>query len=207
MPEYRARHVAIVLAAGGSRRLGRPKQLLTRDGETLLRRAVRLAQSTAPLQTVVVLGADHERLSDVLDGLDCQCVINPAWQSGIAGSLATAAAALSGHEGPTLVVGCDQPALSSAHLHALLQGAASASSRCAATMHGELPGIPVVVPKHWLLGIERGDGDSGLGPRIRGLSRNRVFALDAPELRFDVDTGDDVDDAIARGWLDPGNAG
>ena len=36
-------HVAVVLAAGGSTRLGRPKQLLTRDGETLVHRAARLA--------------------------------------------------------------------------------------------------------------------------------------------------------------------
>ena len=42
-----ATHAALILAAGGSRRLGQVKQALTRDGEPLLRRAVRLALATA----------------------------------------------------------------------------------------------------------------------------------------------------------------
>ena len=45
-------HAAIVLAAGGSLRLGRPKQLLVRDGETLIHRAVRLATDTTPVKFV-----------------------------------------------------------------------------------------------------------------------------------------------------------
>lgn len=200
-------HVAVVLAAGGSRRLGRPKQLLTRDGESLLRRTVFLAQSTAPVRTLVVLGAEHKRLSDSLRGLDCQCVVNPDWQSGIAGSLATAAVAMSGHDGSVLIVGCDQPALSSEHLHALLRGAASASSRSAATLHGLLPGVPAVVPARWLQDIRHGDGDRGLGPRLRSLSPDQLFVLDAPELQFDVDTEADVVAAINRGWLDAEDVG
>lgn len=187
--------------------MGRPKQLLTRDGETLLRRAVRLAQSTAPVHTVVVLGADYQLLSEHLGGLDCQVVVNPVWQPGVAGSVATAAVAMSGHAGPVLIAGCDQPGLSAVHLQALLQGAASAPSGCAASMHGVLPGIPVVVPVRWLRDIERDDGDHGLGPRLRTVPHDRLFRLDAPELQFDIDTEVDVDAAIKRGWLDPENAG
>ena len=59
-------HVAIVLAAGGSQRLGRPKQQLTINGESLLARCVRLAADTAPERIIVVLGACAAALREEL---------------------------------------------------------------------------------------------------------------------------------------------
>lgn len=197
-----ASHAAVVLAAGGSRRLGRPKQMLTRDGETLVHRAVRLAQETSPRRLLAVVGAYREQVAAGLSGLDCDIVANPDWERGLAGSLRAASIALGGHEGAVLVVGCDQPALSLAQLHALLEGAATASSRCAASLHDGLPGIPAVVPHAWLSPAMAG-GDRGFGARLRGLPPAALFTLDAPELGFDLDTEHDVGVAIARGWVDP----
>ena len=198
----RAAHVAVVLAAGGSRRLGRPKQLLTRDGETLVHRAARLAHETSPQRLLVIVGAHRDEVAAALSGLACEVVFNPAWERGLAGSLHAAAVALAGDEGAVLIAGCDQPALTHAHLQALLDGAAAASSRCAATLHDGLPGIPAAVPRMLLSQAPTLDGDRGLGAQLRALSREAVFALDAPELGFDLDTEDDVHAAIARGWLD-----
>lgn len=130
-------HVAVVLGAGGSRRLGRPKQLLTRAGEPLLRRAARLGLASGAARTVVVLGAAHELMTVALCGLDVERVLNPDWQDGLAGSLRCAARALGEHAASVLVLGCDQPALASDHLRRLLQGAATAASGCAATVHGD----------------------------------------------------------------------
>ncbi|WP_206412747.1 NTP transferase domain-containing protein, partial [Lysobacter enzymogenes] len=110
------RFAAVLLAAGASRRLGRPKQLLRRDGETLLRRGARLALASAAARTVVVLGARADALRGELDGLAVEIVLNPDWQDGMAASLAAAARALAGFDGAVLVLACDQPALELAHL-------------------------------------------------------------------------------------------
>ena len=198
-----ASHAAVVLAAGGSRRLGRPKQMLTRGGETLVHRAVRLARETSPRRLLVVVGAYRDEVAAGLSDLDCSIVPNPDWERGLAGSLRAAGIALAGHEGAVLVVGCDQPALSLARLHALLEGAAAASSCCAASLHDGLPGIPAVVPHAWLSPAAMADGDHGFGARLRGLPPAALFTLDAPELGFDLDTEQDVDVAISRGWVDP----
>lgn len=131
-----------------------------------------------------------------------ECVFNPAWEGGLAGSVQTAAATLAGDAGPVLIAGCDQPALSQAHLRALLDGAESAPARCAATLHDAVPGIPVVVPGALLSQARTLDGDHGLGALLRALPREAIFTLDAPELRVDLDTEDDVRAAIARRWLD-----
>jgi len=55
---------AIVLAAGASRRLGQPKQLLMHGGETLLMRAVRLANQAGATPVLTILGANIEAIRD-----------------------------------------------------------------------------------------------------------------------------------------------
>jgi molybdenum cofactor cytidylyltransferase len=195
-------HVAVVLAAGGSRRLGRPKQLLTRDGEALVHRAARLAQETSPQRLLVIVGAHRDVVVAALSGVDCEVVFNPEWERGLACSVHAAAAALTGHDGAVLIVGCDQPALTRSHLQALLGAAAMAASHCAATLHDGLPGIPAVVPHAMLSQASMPDNDRGLGAQLRELPRTAIFTFDAPELGFDLDTGDDVRTAIALGWLD-----
>ncbi len=193
-------HAAVVLAAGGSRRLGRPKQLLVRGGETLAHRAVRLAAGTSPRRLLVVSGAFRDDVEKALTGLDCESVFNENWESGLAGSLRSAAAALADHAGPVLIVGCDQPALEGAHLSQLLAGAASVG--CAATSQGGVPGIPAVVPAAMLREADALSGDRGLGARLRGLPQESVWLLSAPELEFDIDDQDDVRIAVDRGLID-----
>lgn len=197
-----ASHAAIVLAAGGSRRLGRPKQLLRRAGETLLHRAARLASETNPQRVLVVLGAHRDSCELALADIACDIVINEDWQSGMAGSLRVAAAALAGHRASTLLLACDQPALETAYLQQLLAGAVTASSGCAATLHADKRGVPAVVAPSLLAEAARLQADHGLGGRLRLLPDDAVWTLRAPELEFDLDTEADVEAAIARGWLD-----
>lgn len=194
-------HDAVVLAAGGSRRLGQPKQLLMRDGETLVHRVVRLAAATAPRRLVVVTGANWEAVTDAVQDLPCDCVHNAGWDSGLAGSLRIAADALQWRDGRALLMGCDQPALEAAHLAALLSGARDATSGCAATLHADGAGIPAVVPHDWLHALPTA-GDRGLGARLRALPDGAVFLLDAPALRFDIDTPQALAEAVQHGWID-----
>lgn len=197
-----ARHAAIVLAAGGSRRLGHPKQLLTRDGETLVRRAVRLARETAPIHLVVVIGAYDDAIAAALARLECDVAINPHWQAGISSSLNCAAQLLRAHAGPVLILGCDQPALDAAHLRQLLSGATDAASGCAATVHGERLGIPAVVPAAVLQQAHALEGDRGFGAYLNALPADAAWRLVAPELQLDIDTPENEQTAIARGLLD-----
>lgn len=77
----------LVLAAGGSRRLGQPKQLLELDGETLLRRTVRIAVEAGCGPVVVVLGAGAEALRLQVAGLPAEVVVNAEWEQGMGGSI------------------------------------------------------------------------------------------------------------------------
>jgi molybdenum cofactor cytidylyltransferase len=198
-----AGHAAIVLAAGGSRRLGRPKQLLTREGETLLHRVVRLASTTAPSRLVVVIGAQAELVTRALVDLEVETVVNPHWDSGRSSSLQCAAQALQAHTGPVLVLGCDQPALEAEHLRQLLDGAARSSSGCAATAYGSGFGMPAVINAALWRSVYELEGEQGFGRRLNALPADAVWRLHAPELQLDIDTPENEQAAIARGLLDP----
>ncbi|MGA3049923.1 MAG: NTP transferase domain-containing protein, partial [Terracidiphilus sp.] len=78
---------AIVLAAGASRRLGQPKQLLMNGGETLLARSIRLAYEAGAGPVLVVLGAHLESIRAVVALNDAIVVINEKWEEGIASSI------------------------------------------------------------------------------------------------------------------------
>lgn len=206
-------HAAIVLAAGGSRRLGRPKQLLARKGETLVHRTVRLALETAPSRLIVVTGAHASSVeSAIADLTGVECLRNPQWNEGMAGSLRRAAQALL-DEGDAhgamdaarmrrvLILACDQPALESHHLRALLAGAAGSANACAATVHGDRLGIPAVVTPALLAHSRHLGGERGLGARLTASAG--TWRLRAPELALDIDTTQDVVQAVGSGWLDP----
>lgn len=202
----KAGHVALVLAAGGSRRLGRPKQMLTRDGEPLVHRTVRLAVESGASRVLLVIGAEHEQVRATVADLDCDLVANPDWTRGLGSSLQAAAPRVRASGGrPVLVLSCDLPGLEASHLHALVQGAATAASGCAATRVGGTVGVPAVVPSSWFDAFENADADAdrGFGPCLRALAPGTLWVLDAADAAQDIDSPADVEAAVARGWLDP----
>ena len=192
-------HDALVLAAGGSLRLGQSKQLLRSGGETLIRRAVRLVLATLPRRTLVVLGAQSDVLVREIAGFDVETTCNADWREGIASSLRRAHEVLGVCDAPVLVVGVDQLRLTADHLYALLELA-----RCegeAATAYAGVFGLPAVIAADTFArsGELRGD----LGFRALWRANGRVPGLvDAPELAFDLDTPQALREAVAAGLVD-----
>ncbi|HGM7307517.1 TPA: NTP transferase domain-containing protein [Stenotrophomonas maltophilia] len=198
-----AAHAVVVLAAGGSTRLGQPKQLLTRQGETLVHRVVRLALELAPSQVLVVVGGNAQAVTSSISGLDATPVTNHHWERGLASSLQVAGTHLLPAAAAVMVVACDQPAIERSHLQALLLGARASASGCAGTRHGNVLGVPAVVPRAWFNQVGA-SGDRGFGARLRQLPIDAMHALQAPELGLDIDTPEDLARARLAGWIDAG---
>ncbi|PPJ43101.1 nucleotidyltransferase family protein [Pseudoxanthomonas sp. KAs_5_3] len=194
--------VAVVLAAGGSTRLGRPKQLLTRDGETLVHRAARLALASGASRVLVIVGAYAGDVVAAVRDLPVECVVNAKWSEGLAGSVRIAVDALAPHDHATLLLTCDQPALDVAYLHALQEASRRAPSGSAATRFGDRVGVPAVVAPTMLHAALAVQGDRGLRDALNAAGAD-VIACDAPDLGVDIDTPEDLAAAVARGWLDP----
>lgn len=193
--------VAVVLAAGGSARLGRPKQLLRRDGEPLLRRSVRLAQASGAARVLVALGAHAPLLREALAGTAVEVVEITDWPQGLGASLAGVQAALGDADfRRVLVLGCDQPALALPHLTALLDSALQAEAGGAFSAYAGVRGLPAVVAaRDWR--AARFSGDEGLRAWARDPAR-RFGEVSAPDLAWDIDTPADLAAAVSLGWLD-----
>ena len=117
------RVAAVILAAGGSQRLGQPKQLLRYRGETLIHRTVRLAGVAGLTPIHVVVGY---RAADVRTALGelagaVAVVANPTWAEGMGGSLARGIGSLPAEVSAAVVLVTDQPHLSAAVLAAILE--------------------------------------------------------------------------------------
>lgn len=194
--------VAVVLAAGGSARLGRPKQLLTREGETLVHRAARLACASGAARVLVIVGAYANEVTAAVHDLPVECLVNARWGEGLAGSVRIAVDALAPHADATLFLTCDQPALEVTYLQALRDASRRAPSGSAATRFGDRVGVPAVVAPTMLRAALAMQGDRGLRDALNAAGAD-VIACDAPDLGVDIDTPEDVATAVARGWLDP----
>src|SRR5437762_10770370 len=114
----------IILAAGGSARLGSPKQLLDFEERSLIRRATETAVSCRFGPICIVLGADAERSCDEIHDLPVEIVINDLWKNGISTSIRSGLERLVEIEpeiSAVIFTLCDQPLVNSDTLVALVQ--------------------------------------------------------------------------------------
>ena len=113
----------LVLAAGGSARLGTPKQLLDWGGRPLLQYVLDAVAGWPAGPVLVVLGAEVERILESIDFGDASVVINPQWEEGLASSLRVGLDALSREtkcDGVLVALG-DQPEVSPEVVVALIE--------------------------------------------------------------------------------------
>ena len=172
---------AIVLAAGASTRLGRPKQLVTLGTENLLERSIRVAREVPCSPILVVLGAFAEliREQSKLDGV--HEVLNLNWQEGMASSIRAGVDALPDLDGVLLMV-CDMPAVTSAHLRAL-----SDSGDVKASSYAGRRGVPAYLPKTTFAALKSLRGDRG----ARAILKDAASVL-LPNGELDVDSEEDI---------------
>ena len=168
---------AVILAAGTSRRLGRPKQLVELDGEPLVRRIARIAL-TACDPVAVVSGAVP--LDGPLSGLPVEIVENVFWTEGIASSIRAGIAWAEPADAAVLLT-CDQVLLDTAHLRALLH--ASGDGRLAASRYAGILGIPAVFPRAFFPVLLALSGDRGAQPLLEP-----AIPVDWPAGARDLDT-------------------
>ena len=196
---------AVVLAAGESRRMGEPKQLLRWQGEPLVTRAARIALESGASETVVVTGAVGEQVEAALAPLReagrgrLRIVRNAAWQDGQAGSVHAAVEALPAACEAVLFLPVDQPRLPAALLRRLWQAWRGGSDLGAVTVDGAIRGAPGLFDRRFFGQLRQVQGDGGGGRLLRRYAVE-VSAIEAPvEWVADVDTPEAWRAAVERG--------
>lgn len=194
MNEQQARVAAVILAAGASRRLGQPKQLLQMEGESLLRRTARVALASGCEPVFAVLGFEAPRMALELAGLPIQAVVNEDWASGMASSLRQGvleALATRPKVDALLLLVCDQPHLSVAHLGSLLAAHRRAGQSITASEYDGKAGVPAVLARSICPELLLLEGDAGAREVIRR-DPARMKTVAWPPGLIDVDLPEDL---------------
>lgn len=190
---------AVILAAGSSSRMGRPKQLLRFDGETLLRRAALAALGGGCDPVVVVTGAHAERMRDELSGLDVLEVENPRWETGMGSSVGAGVEKLleaqPGADAVVLLL-CDQPFVTHEVVAGLVSTRRDTGRDVVASQYGESFGVPALFGRALFDELTRLEGHAGAKQVIQRHAASAHF-VPFPGGEIDVDTPDDFSRLLA----------
>jgi molybdenum cofactor cytidylyltransferase len=185
----------LVLGAGGSRRLGRPKQLLPYGGGTLLGHAVGVARACPFDQLVVALGGAAEEVRATVDLEGAEVVVNDDYGAGCSSSIAAALGALDPRCDVLVLMLGDQPGVSAATVEALLAGRRGAP--LAVCRYDDGLGHPIAFARSAFADLAGLHGDKGVW---RLLERDAHAVAEVPiagRVPLDVDTQEDYAAVLA----------
>jgi len=185
----------VVLAAGSSRRMGRPKQLLQIDGRPLLEVVAAMACESRLDDVVVVLGAAADEIQERTHLGRARVIFNPDHASGMASSLRLGLTALSPRVDRAVVILGDQPDISAALLNQLLDLQASSGMPAAALEFEGVTHPPVVLARELWADVMALEGDVGCRAVIRGKPEQvaRLPHSTGHHHPIDVDTPEDYE--------------
>ena len=180
----------VIIAAGSSSRLGQPKQLVEWDGETLLKRAIRVAQESGTTPLLVVLGAHREEIESRVDFSGTKIVVNRNWEEGMASSIRVGIEGLRENESEAagvLLMICDQPAVTAEHLHRMVAAFQRNPTSAIASVYAGKRGIPAIFPSDAFDELLALRGDRGARGLLSNLARTVIeIALIDGDLDIDI---------------------
>ncbi len=184
----------IILAAGESKRLGKPKQLLKFRGKTLLQRITEIALETEN-KTVIVLGANADKILGEAGDLTVEIVINEDWRSGMSSSIKVGLEKLietvAELESVILLL-CDQPFVNKETISQLIETQIKTQTQIVACKYENTIGVPALFRREMFDRLLSLKGESGAKNLILEISKN-LATISAPEAAFDIDTTEDFE--------------
>ena len=191
---------ALVLAAGGSSRLGSPKQLLPWGDTTLLGHVLDSLRELPFDEIFVVIGAAGDEILDQVDLSDATVIENPEWEEGMASSLRVgldAVLRLSRAEAVGIFLG-DQPDISEEVVTGLLEARRSTKRQAIVPKYRYVWGNPVVIERSLWPRLMSLNGDEGAKRLLQAHPEwvHEVWFEQRPPR--DIDTRADFDDLRPR---------
>ncbi|MBO9540578.1 nucleotidyltransferase family protein [bacterium] len=184
----------VLLAAGASTRLGHPKQLLPFHGATLLRHMAEVALASPCRPVAVVLGYEAERMAREISDLEVAVIVEPGWNAGQGRSLSAGLGALlASHPSlsAVIVMLVDQPAVTSAHLAALVRLHQRGAHSIVTSAYDETYGVPALFGQEHFPTLLKLEGPHGARHVIRHASAT-IASVPLPGGDFDVDLAEDL---------------
>jgi molybdenum cofactor cytidylyltransferase len=185
----------IILAAGESKRMGTPKQLLDISGISLLRRTVSVALATDLDPVVLVVGANKPQIVPEIADLRLTIIDNSMWRTGMASSVKMGMAALwmnNKNIDAVLMLVCDQPFLTVEVLNRLIAQYQQKKPPIVACQYAGQVGVPAVFDRTIFEELLNLTGDKGAKPILMN-HLDEVHLIDFEDGIIDLDTPEDYE--------------
>lgn len=195
IPHAELKVSAIILAAGSSSRLGRPKQLVKYQGKSLVTHAIEQALSTSFQSVFVVLGAKSDLIRQEIGSFSVNIFLNERWEEGIGTSISEGIKYFQmvhpDSDGVVLMT-CDQPFVTSELLESLLEKRQKTAKHLVASQYANSIGIPAFFSSSLFDELSRLNGNKGAKKVILKYPEETAL-INFPRGDFDVDTEEDVE--------------
>ena len=179
----------VILAAGNSSRLGRPKQLLEFHGRTLIEHIVDEAILSGLQPIVVVAGAVD--LIAALANRPVKIIDNPHWREGMASSIVAGVTSILNAPIKALIItSCDQPHISAKLFQDMIAAQEGRAKGIVACSYAGITGIPVLFGRRYFTMLRELSGQEGAKKILRKHAAD-VEAILFPEGEIDIDTDED----------------
>jgi len=191
--ERTGRVAGIVLAAGASTRMGRNKLFMQLEGESLLRRVVRLVSAAGLDPVVVVLGHEAGQARDELVGLGCEPVLNPDYERGVNTSVRAGIQAVRERAAAVVVVLADMPLVTSDMIAALVERYRHSDAPLVISEYGGVNAPPMLYDRTLFDELLSMEGE-GCGKQVVKRHRSEALSLSWPtEALTDLDEPNDYE--------------
>ena len=195
-----SRTAGIILAAGGSERLGQPKQLLAWRGVPFVRQVVQTALFAGLDPLIVVTGSDRVAVEGALSDLPVKCVHNPDWVTGQSSSMRVGLDSLPKRCDRVMFLLSDQPQVSPLLISQLIERHNQQRAPITAPMMRERRGNPVLFGKETFGILQMVSGDKGGRAAFNKFKVDTLPWIDDRAL-LDVDQVSDYDE-LMRAYFD-----
>jgi molybdenum cofactor cytidylyltransferase len=192
------RVAAVILAAGSSQRMQSRKQLLPIEGETMVRRALRIALKANLDFVTVALPSGDEEVANALSGLDFEMapVENPQLGQSESIRIGLEISAQRGCDA-ILFMPCDLPLLTTQHLNDLISRYQKGENAIVASRYDGAVGTPLVLDNSLWDEVRELRGDIG-ARKIIARHTDKMTVIDWEGGKFDIDTPTDFENYLSR---------
>ncbi len=180
----------MILAAGSSSRLGRPKQLVEHEGKRLLQHAIDCCEKLSFGAKHIILGANSEKILPLTNLKGFTSYLNESWQNGLSGSIQLAIQKASSNPKiqHLLFLLSDQPFITSTLIEELME----VHEEITACEYKWQLGVPAIFSKKYFDELATLTGDKGAKPvlmRHKEVVKKIVFEKGS----IDIDTEEDIE--------------
>jgi molybdenum cofactor cytidylyltransferase len=183
---------AIILAAGGSSRMGQPKQLIKWQGKTFLNHIIEKIDQTNLSPIIIVLGAHSNKIKQTLvENSKISIVENTHWQEGLSTSVKLAIEKLPADIDSVIIFLVDQPQVRIETINSLVKKSENSIAEVIIPLKDNKKGNPILIKSSVLKHIDQLRGDKGFKQIIDQFSKDYIKCND-DSIFFDVDYIDDI---------------